>query len=415
MKNKIVLIIVLVMSFIISFATIKYIKDGMNKSKNMVNKKQSIEQKYSKYVVTKKEADLYKKDGKKYTIIGKINKNVKLVLEDSKNKSKSKYHKIDGIDYYIYYKDVKSTKEFVYNDRYKKYVPFNTNIKTTNNITLYDEEDNYIYKIDEAMDFKVLVMDEDKYGVEYNNGLVYIKNDSIESVYDNDNGMTNKDKIRTLTYHFLYNPETKECNEDICHTLEQFEAELKYLNENEYFTMKLNELEMYLDGKINIPEKSIVLTIDDGTVFDLDAIKLLEKYKVNLTMFVITSYNINVKDLQSDYLDLESHTHNMHNQYECPGYGMQGGGILCLPEEQVLNDLKTSQEILGGSKYFAYPFFDVNDRAIKLLKEAGFKLAFIGQYDTEGYSYKDKTDHYKLRRMSIFSDTDLEEFISYLG
>ena len=415
MKNKIVLIIVLVMSFIISFATISYIKDGMNKSKNMVNKKQSIEQKYSKYVVTKKEADLYKKDGKKYTKIGKINKNVKLVLEDSKNKFKSKYHKIDGIDYYIYYKDVKSTKEFVYNDRYKKYVPFNTNIKTTNNITLYDEDDNYIYKIDEAMDFKVLVMDEDKYGVEYNNGLVYIKNDSIESVYDNDNGMTNKDKIRTLTYHFLYNPETKECNEDICHTLEQFEAELKYLNENEYFTMKLNELEMYLDGKINIPEKSIVLTIDDGTVFDLDAIKLLEKYKVNLTMFVITSYNINVKDLQSDYLDLESHTHNMHNQYECPGYGMQGGGILCLPEEQVLNDLKTSQEILGGSKYFAYPFFDVNDRAIKLLKEAGFKLAFIGQYDTEGYSYKDKTDHYKLRRMSIFSDTDLEEFISYLG
>ena len=181
-----------------------------------------------------------------------------------------------------------------------------------------------------------------------------------------------------------------------------------------YFTMKLNELEMYLDGKINIPEKSIVLTIDDGTVFDLDAIKLLEKYKVNLTMFVITSFVSNISDLKSDYLDLESHTHNMHNQYECPGYGMQGGGILCLPEEQVLNDLKTSQDILGGSTYFAYPFFDVNDRAIKLLKEAGFKLAFIGQYDTEGYSYKDKTDHYKLRRMSIFSDTDLDEFISYL-
>ena len=94
---------------------------------------------------------------------------------------------------------------------------------------------------------------------------------------------------------------------------------------------------------------------------------------------------------------------------------MQGGGILCLPEEQVLNDLKTSQDILGGSTYFAYPFFDVNDRAIKLLKEAGFKLAFIGQYDTEGYSYKDRTDHYKLRRMSIFNDTDLDEFISYLN
>ena len=415
MKNKIAFIIILIISFIMALFAFNFVKNNITKSRNEKNnKKVNFEEKYSKYVVTKKEVNIYRKDNGKYNKNGKINKDVKLILEDYKKKSKSKYYKIDGLDYYVYYKDVRATKEIFINDRYKKYVPFNNNIKTISPTIFYDENDNYIYQLDDSFDFKVLVIDDDKYGVEHNNRLVYIKKDSIESIYDSDNGMTNKDKIRTLTYHFIYNPEKSLCKEDICHTLEQFEAELKYLNENDYFTMKLNELEMYLDGKINIPEKSIVLTIDDGTVFDLDAIKLLEKYKVNLTMFVITSYNININDLKSDYLDLESHTHNMHNQYQCPGYGMQGGGILCLPEEQVLNDLKTSQDILGGSKYFAYPFFDVNDRAIKLLKDAGFKLAFIGQYDTEGYSYKDKTDHYKLRRLSIFNDTDLAEFISYL-
>lgn len=415
MKNKIVFIVVLVISFALSFFIISYVKDSTHKSKNNSNSKtKDIVEKFSKYVIVVKETELYKKDDNKYNKVGKINKDVKLILSDDKENSKTKYYKIDGIDYYINSKDVKSVGEFEIDSRYKNYIPFNKNIKTSSPTVFYDENDNYIYQVDESIDFKVLVMDEDKYGVEYNNSLVYIHSDSVESIYDNDNGETNKDKIRTLTYHFIYNPEKSECKEDICHTLEQFESELKYLNENAYFTMKLNELEMYLDGKINIPEKSIVLTIDDGTVFDLDAIKLLEKYKVNLTMFVITSFVSNISDLKSDYLDLESHTHNMHNQYECPGYGMQGGGILCLPEEQVLNDLKTSQDILGGSTYFAYPFFDVNDRAIKLLKEAGFKLAFIGQYDTEGYSYKDKTDHYKLRRMSIFSDTDLDEFISYL-
>ena len=356
---------------------------------------------------------MYKKEKDKYVKKGEINKNVRLTLSDSNN-SKSKYYLIDGLDYYVYYKDIKSTLEFSIDGRYKNYIAFNKNIKTKNPTVIYDENDNYIYSIDESFDFKVLVIENDKYGVEFNNQLVYIYNDSVENVYDQNNGESNKDKIRTLNYHFIYNPQKKECNEDICHTLEQFESELKYLNENNYFTMKLNELEMYLDGKINIPEKSIVLTIDDGTVFDLEAISLLEKYKVNLTMFVITSFVGNIGDLKSDYLDLESHTHNMHNQYECPGYGMQGGGILCLPEEQVLNDLKTSQDILGGSKYFAYPFFDFNNRAIELLKDAGFKLAFIGQYDTEGYSYKEKTDHYKLRRMGIFSNTDLNEFISYL-
>ena len=104
----------------------------------------------------------------------------------------------------------------------------------------------------------------------------------------------------------------------------------------------------------------------------------------------------------------------MHNQYECPGYGSQGGGILCLDEEYVLNDLKASQEALGGSKYLAYPFYDFNDRAIKLLQRAGFKLAFIGQYDSDGYSYPNKTNKYLVRRKAIFSDTTMEDFVSYL-
>ena len=415
MKLKYLIIAVLIAFFTlfsILFTKNFFSKNDENKIKS--NNLSDISKHYSKYVVTTKETGLYKKNKNDYKKVGKINKDVKLILSDSSN-TKEKYYQIDGLEYYVSKKDIKAIKEFINDERYKKYVPFNKNVKTNSSVVFYDENDNYIYSIDETLEFKILVMEEDKYGVEYNNRLVYIKNDSVESVYDNDNGMTNRDKIRTLTYHFLYNPEKSECKEDICHTLEQFEAELKYLNENDYFTMKLNELEMYLDGKINIPEKSIVLTIDDGTVFDLDAIKLLEKYKVNLTMFVVTSFVSNISELKSDYLDLESHTHNMHNQYECPGYGMQGGGILCLPEEQVLSDLKTSQDILGGSTYFAYPFFDVNDRAIELLKKAGFKLAFIGEYDTKGYSYKDRTDHYKLRRLSIFNDTNLDEFIKYLN
>jgi peptidoglycan/xylan/chitin deacetylase (PgdA/CDA1 family) len=143
------------------------------------------------------------------------------------------------------------------------------------------------------------------------------------------------------------------------------------------------------------------------------SIELLEKYDVTATLFLVTSW-IKPDKLKSDKLYLESHSHNMHNQYECKGYGSQGGGILCLDREYVLNDLKTSQEILGGSTYFAYPFFDFSDRAISLLKEAGFKMAFIGQYDTDGYSYPNKTDLFKVRRKTIFSDTSMNEFISYL-
>ena len=88
--------------------------------------------------------------------------------------------------------------------------------------------------------------------------------------------------------------------------------------------------------------------------------------------------------------------------------------MCCKDEDKVLEDLKISQDKLGGSTYFAYPFFDFNDRAISLLKKAGFKLAFIGQYNTDGYSYPNKTDKYKIPRKTIFSTTTMEEFIGYL-
>ena len=80
----------------------------------------------------------------------------------------------------------------------------------------------------------------------------------------------------------------------------------------------------------------------------------------------------------------------------------------------MLSDLKTSQDKLGGSVYFAYPFFDYNDRAIELLKKAGFHMAFIGQSDTDGYSFPNKTDKFKLRRKTVFNDLTQQDFIEFV-
>ena len=368
---------------------------------------------YNDDVITTKETKLYKKENGKFKEYGKINKDVKLKLVKEKITSSTKYFLIDGLNLYIDYSSVKKTDKIETDDRYKYYIPFNKNIKTNEKTTFYDEDNKFLYTINEGIDLPILVNDDTYAGIEYNNTLLYVKA-SDGTIYDKENtNLKTKEKIRVLTYHFIYDPETESCNEEICFTLSKFEEHSKYLRENEYFTMKLNELEMYLDGKINIPEKSIVLTIDDGTLFNLKALDILEKYKINLTMFVVTSW-VGVKDKQSKYLDLESHTHNMHNQYECSGYGSQGGGILCLPEDKVLSDLKTSQDILGGSKYFAYPFFDYNDRAIDLLKKAGFHMAFIGQYDTDGYSYPNKTDKFMVRRKTVFNDLTQQEFIEFI-
>ena len=417
MKKKHILIIIFVLILVLILTILLFFFKNVQEKKLREQQElqiKEVKKHYNDFVITNKEAKLYKLEDKEYKEHGVINKNVKLTLEKTDIDYDTKYFYIKDLDLFIKYEDVEKSEKYEKSDRYKNYIFFNNNIKTKDSTTFYDIDGNYLYTLNNSYDFQVLIKDDNRYGVVFNNELLFISNEDVSSIYSSNNtDLKNKSRIRTLTYHFIYNPEVMNCNQIICHTLDQFESHLKYLKENGYFTLKLNELELYMDGKLQIPEKSIVLTIDDGTVFDTAAITLLEKYDLNATMFVITSW-VSPDSFQSLNLDLESHTHHMHNQYECKGYGSQGGGIMCLDEEYVLNDLKKSQDILGGSKYFAYPFFDFNERAITLLKKAGFKLAFIGQYDTAGYSYPGITDNFKLRRMGILSNTTLEEFISYL-
>lgn len=408
MKKKFFVFIIVLILVIVLVVFIQK-KNEEKKTKELVK---NITEHYNKYVKTNKDSKLYNLENKKYIEYGTISKGANIVLEDTKIDKNAKYFKIEGLDLYIGYSDVDKTDEFTYNDRYKKYIPFNSNIKTKSTTSFYDEDNNLVYSINKSYDFEIIVKDTERKGIEFNNQLLYVKDSDIESTYEHHNtDLSNKKNIRTITYHFFYKPELESCNSSICVSVSTFEQHLKYISDNGYLTLRLPELELYMDGKIQIPEKSTVLTIDDGTIVNLDAIKLLDKYETHATMFLITSV-VPVDYFVSDYLDLESHTDNMHNQYECPGYGLQGGGILCLSEDYILNDLRTSQEKLGGSKYLAYPFFDWNDRAIRLLKEAGFQMAFVGAAGADGVSTPGVTDKYKIKRKTMFSDVDMNEFIN---
>ena len=405
MKNKKLLKLIIVVIILLG-CVMGYIFINNNKIKR--EHIAYVEEHFNKYSITNKEASIYKLENNKLVEYGKVGENIKLVLDEiSKD-----YYKISNLDLYIKYSDVDKVDEFSYSDRYTKYIPFNVNIKTKDITSFYDENDNLVYTINSSYDFPIIISDTDKYGIEFNNQLLYVHKDDVDSHYDNHNtDLSNKKNIRVITYHHFYDPDTESCNQGICLSVYKLEDQFKYLRENDYLTLTLPELELYMDGKLQIPNKSTVLTMDDGTVVNYKAIELLDKYKINATMFIITSW-IPADSYQSDYLDLESHTHNMHNQYECPGYGLQGGGILCLSEEKIKEDLKASQDALGGSKYLAYPFFDWNERAIRILKEMGFTMAFVGAAGNDGVSTPGVTDKFKIKRKTMFSDVSLNEFIN---
>ena len=384
-----------------------------NKQTLLKNKIAKIKSAYSKYVITNKNADLYKFENNKYVKSGNVSKGYEFTLVEKDITTDDEFFLIDGLDYYINYKDVdKIDRLTIGNVRYKKYVHLNKNIITSGNVTLYKDKDTFI-NIDCNLNTPIIINDKDIYYFEFNNDLYYINKKDVKEIKSNKKSTSEiRNNIRVLTYHTIFNKKTQKCkNTVICHPIEQFDSHMKYLSDNNYLTLTMNELEMFLDKKIQVPKKSIVVTLDDGK-YAINAVNIVEKYKVNATYFIITS-KYDVSKIKTTYMNFQSHTHNLHNNYKCAG-GNQGGQLLCETDEKILKDLKTNKEKLGGDVFaFAYPFFDYNDRAIKLLKQSGFRLAFVGQADTDGYSNY-KTDRFKLRRKTIFSTDSVDKFISYL-
>ena len=184
-------------------------------------------------------------------------------------------------------------------------------------------------------------------------------------------------------YHYVY--DEKNPPEDLHKrfgnyiSAQALEEELNWLNKEGYYYPTWKEVRAYIDGKLKLPEKSIVLCFDDGAQSFLDyGIPVLEKCKVPATCFMITSSNgeEKISQHQSKYVDYESHSHNMHR----PGGNIGHGGIFpVMSHAEGLADLKTSIQICGSGDAFAYPYGDYNDSSVAIVKEAGFLCAVTTQ------------------------------------
>lgn len=420
-KKKAILIIILLVVIVLSLLLfLLFIKDNKKEEgNNNVQVIENIKSHYNQYVITNKEAKIYKLENNKYEEVGCISKDIELELLDINIDENTKYFQInmEELKYYIYYEDVDVTNNITsVSNRYKNYIVFNKSIITNDITNFYDENNNLVYKLSKSYTLPIIIMDNDKYGVEFNNRLLYIKVEDVKEVIDSNNtDLSNSSGVGVLNYHAFYDESNAEekanCTTEICHSKEQFKTHLDYFKENNILTITTNELEMYIDGKLQLP-KSVLITIDDGPKTEV-AIDLLEEYKMYATIFLVTSW-FNVDEYtQSEYIELHSHTHNMHDGGKCPGG--QGGAIKCLPEEEILADLKSSRDALNGSTVFCYPFYEYNDYAINLVKEAGFTMAFIGESNFSDNLVHVGSDKFKLRRFVIVTYTTMDDLNKYFN
>ena len=377
-------------------------RESLIKDENVLIK---IKSNYSSVVRTTKDTKLYINDNGEYIDAGSINKDNILELETIDNISlDNKYFKLLDSDYYVSYKDVEPSDESI-NKRYLNYIEFSIEVTTKESAIYYDENFNQIFTLKDPITTKVVVNLDDYYGISLLSRLVYVKKEDVSNTVEVDSSEDMAVSVPAILYHFIYLDGDSSCNDIICHSEEQIDSHFKFLSDNDVFTLNTSEVLSFIKGEINLPKKSILITIDDGARAE-NFIPFLEKYQLNATLFLVSSW-YPVSKFLSPYLEIASHTHNMHTTGVCPTG--QGGGINCLPSDEILNDLKLSRETLNNTKAFCFPFYEYSNYSINLVKEAGFEMAFIGG----STKIKKGINPYKIPRYPILSSFNVD-YISNL-
>lgn len=229
---------------------------------------------------------------------------------------------------------------------------------------------------------------------------------TIKTTSSNTSKINKGDKgLPVLMYHFFYDASKGQKGKDNnWMEISDFEKQMKYLSENNFYFPSWTEVRAYVDGKKTLPNNSVVITVDDGDESFLKlAIPIINKYNIPVTSFLVTGWNGDwvVPQYKFSKVDFQSHSHNMHKA------GKDGKGIfLTLSYNKAYEDVKKSQEIIGDATVFCYPFGHYNQTTKKILKEAGYILAFT----TKGGRVYPGMDPYTLPRTRMSKGDSLNTF-----
>lgn len=217
------------------------------------------------------------------------------------------------------------------------------------------------------------------------------------------------DKIVILGYHHLdlQSKGTYKNNSSIL-PVEEFSRHMKYLADNNYYTLSLDELRGYLNGTFNPPAKSVLITFDDGYASNYQyAFPILTKYQQKAVIFVLgqfpddstaavnptgevvsylphlSNYAISVM-IRSGLIEIGSHTYNNHKFLDNKSV------LTTLSSEEVKSDFKRLEETLTALNIpkptsIAYPYGAYNDNIISASKQMGYTLGFTVD---SGYVHK---------------------------
>ncbi len=186
-------------------------------------------------------------------------------------------------------------------------------------------------------------------------------------------------KVPILMYHYIEYVSDK--NDTIRISLNTLpiilDEQIKTLKEAGYTFMSVNELSLVMNGKMQLPKKSVILTFDDGyRDFYTDAYPILKKHNAKATQYVVSgllnspNYMLKnqVKEIAKDGLvEIGAHTVN-HNW-------LKDQAVEKLAFEISQSKVDLENLIKKPVTSFAYPYGAFDQQAITQTKLAGYETA----------------------------------------
>lgn len=207
-------------------------------------------------------------------------------------------------------------------------------------------------------------------------------------------------RLPVVMYHSILNVPARQGTYVIGE--KELESDLKYLRENGYETVSVQDLLNYVYEGIPLPEKPVMLTFDDGYYNNyLYAYPLLKKYDMKAVVSIIgkytDQYTLTVYDdpiyshitweqaaemTASGLVEIQNHSYNLHTITKSRTASMRVSGEPIAHYETVLiSDTVRLQALVDeytGSMptAYAYPYGLISRESVGILKEVGIKCSF---------------------------------------
>ena len=199
-----------------------------------------------------------------------------------------------------------------------------------------------------------------------------------------------------------------------------FRQQMKYLHDNNYRVISLKDAIGFFNGKMSIPKRSVVITIDDGYRSNYsEAFPIFKEFNFPATIFLYSDFlgapdaltSEQIKTMyNSGLIDFQPHS-KTHPNLAIRKDNESINDYQNRLDDEINTPKRRIQKIIDTDIFsFAYPFGDTNDIVINKLKSKHFAIAATVQPGSNtAYS-----SQYMLRRTMIFGDHTEKEFIATL-